>query len=170
MTALPEPSTAIASYWLSAVSTGFAGPTSWKNWADTLIERLEQPPVWIIDMSLANTPDDLFKAVEERKAEEDRAAGNVIPLGNAKLGFYYLRYERGDYALDEFLSVAGDEADGGTADLPCESVFEILNNVERARDDAALVAELASKTKDMFSSYKRTAQEQWAAIQSASGE
>lgn len=163
-------SNAIASYWLSAVSTGFADATSWKNWADALIERLEEPPIWIINMSLANTLDELYKALEERKAEEDRAAGNVIPLGNAKLGFYYLRYERGDYTLDQFLSVAGDEADDGTADLPCEPVFEILNTVEQAKDDSALLTALASKTKRMFSSYSRTAQEQWAAIHSAMGE
>ncbi len=117
-------------------------------------------------MSLAKSLDELYLALEERKQQEDSVLGYMIPLGNAKLGFYYLRYEKGEFTLDRFLASAGDEADGGTADLPCEVVFEILNAFERARGDNSTLEILARKAKDLFSPYKRIAEEQWAAIQS----
>jgi hypothetical protein len=156
----------LASYWLSAASTGFACPKSWKTWADTLIYRLAQPPLWIINMSLANTQDELYQSLQDRKRQEDYAAGEMIVFGNAKLGFNYLRYENGDFNLNEFLAIAGDEADSGTADLSCEIIFDILNTLELTQGDISTQETLARRVKEIFSPFKQIAEEQWAAIQS----
>jgi len=155
-----------ASNWLAVATTKFSGPESWKHWADVMIERLPEPPMWIIYMAVANSLDELFKALGERLEQEDYSAGYHIPIGNAKLGYHYLRYARGDYTLQEFLLIAGDEADGGSGDLDCEPVYDILNRVEIAKDDPKRIAALEAETKELFLPYKLIAERQWSELQS----
>lgn len=117
-------------------------------------------------MSLAKDFTELRQALLPRLEQENQDAGQIIPVGNATLGFHYLRYQRGDYTLREFLIKAGEEADGGVSDLDCESVYQLLNSIENTEaSDVTEVANLRNELTGLFRHYGDRAEAEWAAVQ-----
>jgi hypothetical protein len=156
----------VSQYWIAAASSGFAPPDTWRSWADALILRLDDVPTWLMNLSLANDVTGLLAALSSKRDEEALAQGDFIPIVNAKLGYLYLRYERADYSLCEFLEVAGSEADGGTGDLHCEEIYTLLNDIEEAIRRQQSVAQFEAQVRLIFAPYATTAVQQWATIES----
>jgi hypothetical protein len=156
----------VGHYWIAAASSGFARPDSWRSWADAIIRRLTVPTVWLIDLALAKNVDDVYAALSTKRDEEVVAKGDYISIGNAKLGYLYLRFERGDYALCEFLQVAGGEADGGDGGLECEIVYALLNDVEEAIRRKQPEEHFEAQARRLFAPFTIIASQQWATIES----
>ena len=122
--------------------------------------------MWLVNLSLANDVGALLVALSSKRDEEAIAQGDFISIGNAKLGYLYLRYERADYSLCEFLEAAGSEADGGTGDLQCEEIYALLNDVEEAIRRQQSVAQFEAQVRLLFAPYATSAVQQWATIES----
>jgi len=75
----------------------------------------------------------------------------------------------GRFEFDEFLRVVGDEADGGTGDLECESVYAVLNRLEKRVADQQSYEDLISHTHNLFEKYLALAKTEWSQLVSRSG-
>jgi hypothetical protein len=123
--------------------------------------------MWLINMSLAKDFNELQQALLPRLEQEHQAAGAMIPVGNATLGFHYLRHQRGDYTLRDFLLKAGEEADGGVSNLDCEDVYQFLNELESMHEgEVAQVAKVDQQLARLFQPFKDRAEAEWRAVQS----
>ena len=120
----------IGHYWVGAVHAKFAGPSDWRRWADIRIEDYDSPPYWIIALSLATSTEEFQSAVAEQLDAETREAGRTIYYSDASLGYIYWRFKIGRVSFSQFLAEAGYDADCGYSDMDCESVYEILNELE----------------------------------------
>ncbi len=138
---------------LAAVVTGFWNKRDWQAWADRLIILLNKPGVWLLNLSTASDKEDVCAALMDQLRVEELKKGGRIYIGDTRLGFQLLRFERGDYTLAEFLNVAGDEADGGTTTLGCEKLYDLLNRLEAGGD----ATQIANEAKEMVSEYARKA-------------
>lgn len=155
---------ATAHYWAAAVFSGFASASDWRSWADRKIEESESPDEWIIALSLASSEGDLLESLGERMRAEELKCGHRIYIGNAKSGFIYWCFKLGRMSFAEFLTKAGDEADGGTGDLECEAVYSILNRLEERQASGMAWDDLLNQADELFQPYWEIAKEQWAAL------
>jgi hypothetical protein len=151
----------VSNYWAAAIFSGFASPVDWRSWADREIEHSDCPDHWIIALSLASSEDELLKPLGEQMENEERILGHRIYIGNAKLGFTYWSFKLGKLSFADFLTVAGNEADGGTGDLECESIYSILNRLEDREKSGKQWDDLVFEADRLFLPYWAEAKEQW---------
>jgi hypothetical protein len=142
----------IAHYLLAAVVSEFMQPDDWKGWADRIISRMDTPPIWVIDIALANSTDKFKECMSDKLRDEELAEGNLISIGDAVIGFYYLRYNKGDLSFEEFLKKSGEEADSGSSDFDCEEIYSILNEYERILSMGSDTSHLINIAKELMMS------------------
>ena len=153
-----------AHYLAAAAFSGFATVSDWRSWADREIEKTESPDYWVIALSLASTENDLLEPLSERMRAEELECGHRIYIGNAKLGFIYWSFKLGRMSFAEFLAKAGDEADGGTGDLDCETVYGILNRLEERQASGISWDDLRNQVDELFAPFLRIARQQWTTL------
>jgi hypothetical protein len=154
----------IAHYLLAAVVSEFMQPDDWKGWADRIISRMDSPPAWVIDIALANSIDEFIEYISDKLRDEELAEGGLISIGDAVIGFYYLRYEKGDLSFEEFLKKSGEEADSGSSDFDCEEIYSILNEYERLLSLGSDASHLINASKELVMSSIEIAHYQWSQI------
>ncbi|WP_146446077.1 hypothetical protein [Botrimarina colliarenosi] len=155
---------AIGHFWSAAIFSGFAVPSDWRSWADLQIGKCDVPECWLISLSLAASKDELLGPLREQMSCEETDYGFPIYIGDAKLGYIYWSYLFGRMSFTELLTRAGDEADGGTSDLECELVYEILNRLEERLASGDSWDDLRRQADKVFAPYLKVAQDQWSAI------
>lgn len=153
-----------AHYWIGAVHSKFAEASEWRYWADLEIEKSESPPYWIIALSLASSEDEFKQALAEQLEAEVCEAGRTIYYSDASLGYIYWRYKLGRLSFAEFLSNAGYDADCGHSDLEPESVYEILNELEKRQASSLSYDDLVAKSDELFRPYWEVAKQQWSVL------
>lgn len=125
-----EVSAEMSVIWMAAAVAGFANVKDWQKWADDKIERFENLPFWIFDLSTAGDLRQLWAVVREAVSEIRLQQTDVLELGTLVQGFYLIRYSLGQISLSELLKLAALQADTGFADSAPETFYSILNDME----------------------------------------
>jgi hypothetical protein len=120
----------LAAIWLGAGIAGYAEAKDWQAWADAWILALEKPPYWLLEASLAASPEVLWSIVMEQHFERKPIFGDAPSLGDLVMGFLHLRFLRVDFSLEKFLLEAGITADRNFSNLGPETFYGILNDLE----------------------------------------
>jgi hypothetical protein len=144
----------LARYWLAAALVEFAQPVDWRTWADRLIAAHAKPPLWLINMSLAMTLSDLEQAVATAL---EGLPGVAASFDDVLFGYIWWRFENGEISLAECLKLAANTSDGGAAQIPCESIYELLNKLKLETN----YEKVEALAKQMLSPLKHLAEEQW---------
>jgi hypothetical protein len=160
--------------WMAAVASEYLPLADLVAWADDQIPRRDPPPRWLLNVSLAPTPDAAASAL--RRALDDNIQrfgdGGEPSLHPARLyiGFLYLRVGRGDLPLGTALAEAGYEADavaykeaGGVVGVgtQCEVFFALLTELERGSlPEPPTDRPLAKRVAAVFEPYARLARGQ----------
>ncbi len=147
----------VANYWIAAARSGRLGPVDWKNWADSKISESDVPENWLIDMSLANSLDDLRRALQPKLETESISDESV---DDAVLGHIWHRYESGDISLSECLKRAAEDSDSSSASIECEELYALLNDLESLADENRV----RSDASRLFSHVHQVSAEQWHAL------
>lgn len=71
-----------AEIWRRQLSAGMAPLCEAVAWADGLIARLDEPPYWLIAVSMADGVEEALRALEDVKGQVDRAEVWAMLLGN----------------------------------------------------------------------------------------
>lgn len=146
----------VATTWLAAATAHYASAPEWRTWADNLILAMSTPPNWIIDVSLARDATELREALVDRLDTEwnpDRSP----TFDELFIGFIWLTYKRGQLSLEECLTVAGEQADGGLSSIECEVFYDLLNRLESGERSSSVESDAAAR----FSSVVEIAQGRW---------
>jgi hypothetical protein len=139
--------------WVPALETGLLSLSQLIRWADGQIERLAQPPLWLLELSLATDVGGVRKAwdaVPDRPASEPAESHDPREI---HLGLLYLDYEAGRLPLTELLLRAGDYADGngyGGAVPECEAFYLLLNEAEGRSTLPRGVRPLEERVRQLF--------------------
>jgi hypothetical protein len=95
-----------------------------------MIERLPKPPLWVIDLSLAQSVTDLWRLLEDRYWHGQAEAGDVISIDDLKLGFSLMVFKNGRIGLADVLQKCALIVDGGMSDFAPETFYALLNELE----------------------------------------
>ena len=149
----------LANYWLAAARAGYAKPDNWQAWADRFILSVPAPPLWVINMSMAQDVEQLRRALAE-KLESEWETGTVTSSDDAEIGYAWLRYQKREIALADCLRLAGDRADAGTSHIECEIIYDLLNRLEAGEPQARV----ESEARRLLAPFAEMAQRQWEII------
>jgi hypothetical protein len=147
----PEP---LFSIWIPAVEAGLLPLGSLVAWADDRIARLDAPPGWLFELSLAGSADDLRRIRLVGGSATPGGASTAFDEDEIHVGFLYLAYEAGTIGMDRLLREAGDYADGrahDTATVPeCEAFYLLLNEIDGGGPTIASDRPLAERVRELF--------------------
>ncbi|QSF44998.1 hypothetical protein [Paenibacillus tianjinensis] len=94
---------------------------------DEIIERLDKPPYWIIDLAVTSYNKDAERIVNNYAFSEPFEAFEDS-LFDLHIGCLFLRYERREISWSAFLKASGDFADGyQTVKNGCGFFYDMLN-------------------------------------------
>jgi hypothetical protein len=108
-----------------------AGLISYKHYVlfcDEMINKLENPPYWIIELSLTKTQNDALRIVNE--FAESEPFENHPELNDFYLACLFLRYKHREISWASFLFSAGNYSDGYPSSMHCEYFYDLLNAYE----------------------------------------
>lgn len=148
---------------MAAARSGYAKPGDWQSWADAAIERCDGPEDWLIDVSLSPNLATLERSLAGRLQRERLSIGVDETMDDATLGYFWLRYERGELNLAECLELSANVADSGSARTECEAIFTLLNNLDQATDPQKADT-IAARAKSLFAPMRSVALAQWKAL------
>ena len=98
-------------------------------WADQIILKIKEPPVWIFDLSLKKYQGDLLKALREFAYSEpfEKEPDDIDKFHVACL---WLRYERRELSWATLLNKIGYYLDAHNGNWDCETPYHYLNIYE----------------------------------------
>jgi len=117
---------------LAAIHAQHITPDKWIAWADRQIATIDQPPDWILDLSLARDYSAAWNAIWEIIEADPELARSE--LDEAALGLIALQYFEGQIDFPSFLQRAGDHTDPSGCSTDCEYFYHHLNRFEAAPD------------------------------------
>jgi hypothetical protein len=159
-----NPDTPFASYWLAAGQGGYGRRDDWADWADQIIARRPDPDPWILELSLARDINDLWRVLKARIDLEVQQGFDRSLIDEAVLGYFWLRFERGDLNLETCLDMAGKHADSYDTSVDCEVFYSLLNRLEANGCDWRHRQLIAEKAAALFAHFKRIAVSQWSTL------
>lgn len=117
---------------LAAIVAEYLEPEQWIPWADSHIESIDSPPMWLLDLSMAKSSDAAYRAIWEGVVK-DPTHGTICDFGDTVLGLMLLKYFEGKFSIDKFLLAAGEYSDGGNCSTDCEYFYEIHQSFEAGK-------------------------------------
>ena len=118
--------TAASQVWRIMVREGQSSAEAWQSWAQAEISRRASPPVWLIELLDAQSPED---AVAALSAVND--SQSCLDEVSFLLGMAYQRHLSGGADLVATLQYAGDVSDRANYDHPsCEAIYALLSKLE----------------------------------------
>ncbi|MDB6076770.1 MAG: hypothetical protein JWO82_517 [Akkermansiaceae bacterium] len=130
--------TPIAQLLYSAIESGYMTAPQWRDWADRILERHENFPTWIIELSLTSSVEAAQAALLPGMTIEIIPNAEWICSDDLTIGFLQKMKEEGRISRLEMLYKAGLASDGGYSDLSPEEIYHVLNCEERGENIAAL--------------------------------
>ncbi|MDM8556619.1 hypothetical protein QUF75_17980 [Desulfococcaceae bacterium HSG7] len=141
---------------LAAIEAEYIKSTQWIPWADFIIQTMDEPPMWVIDLSLSSDYEKAYAAIApDTKSDHDFKSNDLPELA---LGFIYLRFLEGDVSLKKFLFLAGDYTDPSDCSIDCEYFYDHLNNLEssnNSKTELKIIADIENQLKKKIDLAKR---------------
>ena len=155
----------LATYWMAAAESGYAKPSDWRSWADQIILVMPHPPIWIIDMAVAEDVDGLAKALNDRRFVEGLAEGRSREASETEfeeivVGYFWLRFRKNEIALSECLWLAAWRSDAYQLDFSWDELLELRSLLQ----DGSPSAPIELHVKQILGNLGELAQRQWDTI------
>ena len=127
-------------------------------WADEQILRLDEPPLWLIELSLATDEAGLLRARARVPDASGSVAGRGLDESRVYLGCLYLAFERGLLTMARLLHEAGDFTDPPSGDVPgCETFYLLLNEIDGRGPTRRGKGPVGDRVRDLFAPMAREA-------------
>lgn len=142
------------------MDTGLLDHNAYYPWSDALIDKLPQPPLWLLELSVEKNPG---KAAALLKKEAVLPFQEQVQDFNFKDFFaasYFVATQQGTLSWQDFLMQAGICADGPEATVPVYDFYEALqtyvNSGLSEESKAQQVQWVSSTLKDSISDVEKT--------------
>lgn len=91
----------VMQYWLWAISSGYVSPIQWVAWADDVLMRCGEPPMWVIEMSSTSDKEDCSSQLQTI-VDDFGLPLDVFNPREVYLGYRYAMLESGMIDLKDF--------------------------------------------------------------------
>jgi hypothetical protein len=163
------------SLWTPALESGYATPDCWQSWADRLIDATSEPPIWLLDLSLAGDHGAAEAALSELGDAELVAictgeVGHITQLEMAgrrrddlAAGYHLLKLREGRASLSGTLIEIGCFADAaqGISAGQCEIFFDLGNRLSSGVPEREVLGQL----EELLAEYAEAAAAEWTELQ-----
>jgi hypothetical protein len=143
--------------WIAALETEFLPLCAVEQWADGQILRLDDPPLWLLDLSLTSSVETAAVLLWQgwsASAAAVRCNHAVGPeWGQSWLGFLYLRFERGEVGMAELLERAGRKSDVCECGIDCSAFYLLLNEIDGGGPTVPSDRPLAERVAERFAPF-----------------
>jgi hypothetical protein len=156
--------------WTAAIESGFARPAEWVAWADRQIVRLDEPPVWLLDLSLADSANDALTALWPARSRVAQVFWDRLDWTGLYLGFLFLRFERGDLGMLDLLIQAGQKADCANYRIECGTFFLLANEIDGGGPTRPNNRPLTQRVGEVFSPLAEAARQAWLRLSNEAAE
>jgi hypothetical protein len=147
----------------AALESGYINLSGLVSWAVRQILRLESPPSWLLDLSLAQTREDayglLMAAWHRHLVAEGKAQPNYDIHDDLQLGFLFLRFQRGELSMAELLNLAGRFSDARECRIPCEEFYLLLNEIDGRGPTRPSDRPLSERVAELFAPMEKMARQ-----------
>ena len=128
-------------------------------WADEQILRLNEPPLWLIELSLATDEAGLRRARARVPIGFEAYTGSTFDEVRVHLGCLYLAFDKGRLLIDKLLAEAGQFADCRCSNNtpPCEAFYLLLNEIDGGGPTMPDKRPLADRVCELFAPMAREA-------------
>jgi hypothetical protein len=147
--------------WISAIESEFAQPADWVSWADRQILRLDNPPVWVLDLSLRHSDKEALGVLWPAACKVAPELWETIDATGLHLGFLYLRFERTDLSMLDLLTAAGRKADGASFRIECEAFYLLANEIDGGGPTRPSNDPLPQRVAELFQPLADYARRRW---------
>lgn len=133
---------------LDLIDSGYWKSVQWKEWADAVILKFDEPPYWVIELSTVKNSGEAISILRESLAEihyEDNINHKSIILG-----YMFLRYKEKEINLKEFLTLAWQETEaeedvGSPSNSDIFEMYEACNNSSGADEKFEIIVDRVCK-------------------------
>ena len=143
--------------WTAALESGYLPHEEFERWVDGEILRLDAPPKWMLEVSLAISIDEalsaLWRAWDSKVQSSNSTDFRDGKWGPLHLGFLYLRFERGGLGMANLLMLAGFKADDTRCGIPCERFFLLRTEIDGGGPTVPSDTPLAARVADVFAPF-----------------
>lgn len=119
-------------------------------WADSIIDSLDSPPLWVIEISTIKYRPDASSAVRAFAYSEPFEEFNLVDLSDEHVACMFQRQHTGATSWATFLSDAGCHVDGSDGRKDCEYFFHMLNQYEDSEYNAEMSSNQRSRVQHDF--------------------
>jgi hypothetical protein len=152
--------------WWAAIDSGFADEREWVAWADQQIEMLDEPPLWILDLSLVHSRDKAVASISHSWTKWDLGPSESAQrnwLDPMWFGFLFLAFERRNIDLRTLLITAGARADA-IGRTPCDLYFMMANEIDGAGPTLPSKKPLLVRVTEHFAPMAKISRHEWAYV------
>lgn len=150
--------------WTAAIETGFVQQTEWVAWADRQIAQLDRPPMWILDLSLVHSSESALSVLWPACRNVPSDVWMKLDWTGVYLGFWYLRYKRGELSMLELLLRSGDKADGAGCRIDCSAFYVLANEIDGGGPTVPSNRPLADRIAELFMPLAELAKFAWSKL------
>lgn len=147
--------------WTAAIESGFARPAEWIGWADRQILRLDEPPVWVLDLSLAHSAKDALAVLWPAHASVAPMHWERLDWTGLFLGFLFLRFEYEEMGMLDLLLQAGQQADRANYRIDCETFYLLANEIDGGGPTRPSNRPLEQRVVEVFRTVAEAARQAW---------
>lgn len=147
--------------WIEALDSKFTTVSDLITWVDRQIIRLDDPPLWMLDASLAKSHSDASAALRKGlyHLTPDQYGGEH--WDRLHFGFCYLRYQRNEISMLELLLSAGQYAEGGQSRIACETFYYLANEIDDGGPVEPSDRPLNERVAELFGPFAEFAHQEW---------
>jgi hypothetical protein len=136
------------------------------KFCDEIIENMEDPPYWIIELATTKFIPDALKVINEYGFNSEPFEEIQSDLCDFFIACLFLRYNRREISWATFLKKSGEFADVTQAvKCDCEWFYEMLNNYEDSDFSKGLEKTQIKKVNEVFRISIEEAQELYSPFQ-----
>ncbi|MGG2028293.1 hypothetical protein AB1282_21560 [Gottfriedia sp. S16(2024)] len=122
-------------------------------WCDSIIESLENPPYWILELAITKSSNDASGIVSEYAYSdlETLSPDFYIKFNNLHLACLFLSSKNGELSWNTLLRESGHYSDGSICKIDCTFFYEMLNKYEDSLQSFELKREQMNEIERMLS-------------------
>jgi hypothetical protein len=147
--------------WIAAIESEYATPQEWIAWADNCIERLDEPPLWVLDLAMQKTHQAAFAVLQPARWRLDKRVWEKVDSTGMIIGFLFLRFERGDVSMLDLLLKAGEISDCANYEVGCETFYLLANEIDRGGPITPSNEPLLNRVTETFRPLAENAMRAW---------
>ncbi|WP_121360324.1 hypothetical protein [Flavobacterium johnsoniae] len=129
----------------------------YKLWCEELIERLDNPPFWIVELSSVKLQSEASKIVYKYTNSEPLKDFSFLKLNDFYIACMYIKYRFKHISWATFLLNSGEYSDSANSCMDCDDFYFMYNQFEDNEYSYKIETEQSGEINTIFSKHIKEA-------------